>query len=129
MTDTVAPSVSHRSDEDLANDAVELAERLLTTSLKDESRREVQRRERLGALLADERGRQLIFAMTDQVLRIDDPSLAADRFADVVRHHHTDAVGRIDALLLRAGALVAPRLPRIVMPLVVSGSRPRRTAS
>ncbi|MEP4594306.1 MAG: bifunctional proline dehydrogenase/L-glutamate gamma-semialdehyde dehydrogenase, partial [Ilumatobacter sp.] len=124
MTDTAALPTSSRSEADrtdaaLADAAVELARRLLSTSLQDESRREVRRRERLGALLADERGRQMIFAMTDQVLRIDDPALAADRFADVVRRHHTTAVGRIDALLLRAGAMVAPRLPRIVMPLVV----------
>ena len=119
MTDTVEHPVAHRSDADLVNEAIDLARRLLGTSLEDESRSEVRRRERLGALLADDRGRQLIFAMTDQVLRIDDPVLAAHRFADVVRQHHTNAVGRIDALLLRAGALVAPRLPRIVMPLVV----------
>ncbi len=107
------------TDAALADEAVELARRLLSTSLHDESRREIRRRERLGALLADECGRQMIFAMTDQVLRIDDPALAADRFADVVRRHRTTAVGRVDALLLRAGAIVAPRLPRIVMPLVV----------
>ncbi len=129
MNDTVAPPTSPgphsdlvgtgATDADLADEAVELARRLLSTSLQDESPREIRRRERLGALLADERGRQMIFALTDQVLRIDDPDLAARRFADVVRRHPTDAVGRIDALLLRAGALVAPRLPRIVMPLVV----------
>jgi RHH-type proline utilization regulon transcriptional repressor/proline dehydrogenase/delta 1-pyrroline-5-carboxylate dehydrogenase len=119
MIDIAAPPVCHRSDTELVDDAIELARRLLTTSLQDESRREVRRRERLGALLADVRGRQLIFAMTDQVLRIDDPALAADRFADVVGHHHTNAVGHIDALLLRVGAAIAPRLPRVVMPLVV----------
>lgn len=119
MTETSAPPETHRSDAELADAAVALATILLRTSLDDESRREVRRRERLGALLADERGRQLIFAMTDQVLRIDDPQLAADRFADVVARHHTDAVGRVDALLLRAGGAIAPRLPRLVMPLVV----------
>lgn len=119
MTDTVATPVSHRTDARLVDDAIELARTLLSASLQDESRREVRRRERLGALLADDRGRQLIFSMTDQVLRIEDPALAAARFADVVNRHHTTAVGRIDALLLRAGALIAPRLPRVVMPLVV----------
>jgi len=110
---------AHRTDAALADDAVELARRLLAESLGDETRAEARRRARLGALLADEQGRQLIFAMTDEVLRIDEPRLAAQRFADVVTAHHTDAVGRLDALLLRAGAVVAPRLPRIVMPLVV----------
>ncbi len=119
MADTLVTSVSHRADAELIDDAIALARRLLATSANDESRPEARRRRRLGALLADERGRQLIFAMTDQVLRIDDPALAAARFADVVRRHPTHAVGRVDAALLRAGAAVAPRLPRIVMPLVV----------
>ncbi len=113
------PRPAQRTDADLADEAVDLARRLLVESLGDESRAEMRRRERLGALLADEQGRQLIFAMTDEVLRINEPRLAAERFADVVAAHHTVAVGRFDALLLRAGALVAPRLPRIVMPLVL----------
>lgn len=126
MTDVVASDRSSRTDTDAAlidtaliDKAIDLATRLLTTSLADESSREQRRRKRLGALLADERGRQLIFAMTDEVLRIDNRQLAAQRFADVVRRHPTTAVGRIDALLLRAGAIVAPLFPRIVMPLVV----------
>lgn len=119
MTDVVASDRSTRADAELVDEAIALATHLLTTSLADESGGEQRRRQRLGALLADERGRQLIFAMTDEVLRIDDRQLAAQRFADVVRRHPTNAVGRIDALLLRAGAIVAPRLPRIVMPLVV----------
>ncbi len=113
------PDRSTHTDAAQTETAIELARQLLITSQADESRAEKRRRERLGALLADDQGRQLIFAMTDEVLRIDDPSLAAHRFADVVAQHHTNAVGRIDALLLRAGALVAPRVPRIVMPLVV----------
>ena len=114
-----AVETSHRTDEQLVDDAVELARRLLTTSQADESRRKVRRRRRLGALLADPTGRQLIFAMTDEVLRINDPQLAAERFADVVDRHHTTAVGTVDALLLRVGGVVAPRLANVVMPLVV----------
>ncbi|MGA9276457.1 proline dehydrogenase family protein, partial [Ilumatobacter sp.] len=114
-----APVATGRSDLDLAEDSVDLARTLLAASQADESRQEAHSRERLGALLADDEGRKLIFAMTDEVLRIDDPALAARRFASVVDQHHTRAVGRLDALLLRAGAVVAPRLPRLVMPLVV----------
>jgi len=119
MNASTLPRPAHRTDAELANEAVLLARRLLGKSLSDESRTEVRRRDRLGALLADEQGRQLIFAMTDEVLRINEQRLAAERFADVVAAHHTNAVGRLDALLLRAGALVAPRLPRVVMPLVL----------
>ena len=118
-TDVARPAPSRRTDAELVAHAVALAHRLLATSQLDESRREVRRPERLGALLADEAGRQMIFAMTDEVLRIDSPKLAARRFAEVVRRHPTTATGPLDSLMLRVGAIVAPRLPRIVMPLVV----------
>lgn len=118
-TSSPTSASSEQHDHELADLAVEMARSLLVESQLDESRAEQRRRARLGALLADPDGRQLIFAMTDQVLRIDDPVLAARRFADVVDEHHTTAVGRFDALLLRIGARVAPLLPRLVMPLVV----------
>lgn len=101
------------------NDAVGLARNLLAASLADESKRERRRRERLGRLLADHNGRELILSLTDEVLRLERPAVAAKRFAELVREYPTAAMGPIDSLMLRAGALVAPRLPSIVMPLVV----------
>lgn len=109
----------HDTDAKLADRAVALARTLLADSLEDMSRSERRRQARLGALLADPSGREMIFALTDQVVRIDSPTAAAKTFADVVRRHPTTAVGRVDQLLLRVGALVAPLLPRLVMPLVV----------
>ncbi|WP_420452231.1 bifunctional proline dehydrogenase/L-glutamate gamma-semialdehyde dehydrogenase [Ilumatobacter sp.] len=116
-TAAVAPAPD-TSDDELVERATELARRLLATSRDDESRDERRRRERLGALLADSDGRQLIFALTDEVLRIDDPDLAARRFAAVVAEHPSGAMGPLDSLALRAGAVAAPRLARLVMPLV-----------
>ncbi len=107
------------NDAELADDAVALATRLLELSLADESRTERRRRDRLGRLLADAEGRELILALTDEVLRLDVPVVAARRFAELVHAHPTRAMGPIDALLLRAGAIVAPRIPRLVMPLIV----------
>ena len=106
-------------DDALADRAVALARRLLAGSLADATRSERKRRRRLGRLLQDPQGRELIFALTDEVVRIELPTRAARRFADVVRRHPTRAVGSIDRLLLRSGALVAPLLPRLAMPLVV----------
>lgn len=122
MTTTLAGAptgTAKRADDELVDVSINLARSLLSDSQADESRRENRRRVRLGALLADDDGRQLIFAMTDEVLRMGTPVLAAERFAAVVDRHHTKAVGRIDAVLLRIGARVAPVLPRLVMPLVV----------
>jgi len=107
------------TDAQQTNDAVDLARRLLAVSLADESKRERRRRERLGRLLADHHGRELILSLTDEVLRLDSPAVAAKRFAELVREHPTREMGPIDGLMLRAGALVAPRLSGIVMPLVV----------
>ena len=99
--------------------AVAIAKELLAASLADESPAERRRRARLGRLLADEHGRELILSLTDEVLRLDDPAVAARRFAELVRSHPTKAMGAIDTVMLRVGALVAPRLSRVVMPLVV----------
>ena len=47
----------------------------------------------MGRMLADPAARDLIFALTDEVLRVDDPALAARRFAAIVSAHPTTAVG------------------------------------
>jgi RHH-type proline utilization regulon transcriptional repressor/proline dehydrogenase/delta 1-pyrroline-5-carboxylate dehydrogenase len=51
--------------------AIDLARSLLVVSLADESKQERRRRERLGRLLADHNGRELILSLTDEVLRLD----------------------------------------------------------
>ncbi len=107
------------TDGALADAAIELARELLAASLGDESARERRRRKRLGRLLADPGGRELILALTDEVLRLDDVATAARRFSELVHAYPTTALGRVDAMMLRAGALVAPRVPKVVMPLVV----------
>ena len=107
------------TDAALVEQAVSLARRMLADSLADATRSERRRQQRLGRLLDDPQGRELLFALTDEVVRIDDPGRAAHRFAAVVRQHPTTAVGTIDRLLLRAGAVVAPLLPALVMPLIV----------
>ena len=102
-----------------ADAAVAIARELLAASLADESSRERRRRARLGRLLADDQGRELILSLTDEVLRLNDPAVAARRFAELVTSHRTTAMGTIDTAMLRAGARVAPLFPRLVMPLVV----------
>jgi RHH-type transcriptional regulator, proline utilization regulon repressor / proline dehydrogenase / delta 1-pyrroline-5-carboxylate dehydrogenase len=106
-------------DAELADAAVALARRLLAAGLADETRPERRRRVRLGRLLADPAGRELIFALTDEVLRLDDPAVAARRFAELVEASPTRALGAVDTAMLRLGARIAPLLPRLVMPLVV----------
>ncbi len=105
------------TDGALADRAVELAERLLVASTEGATRAERRRQARLGRLLEDPAGRELILALTDEVLRFDDRRTAARRFAQIVARFPTSALGPIDGILLRAGARLAPLLPGIVMPL------------
>ncbi len=127
MTD-VATSFDHAFERAEHNEAevadveraVVLAEQLLGESLTSASAAETRQMRRLGRLIEDERGRKLVQMLTDDVLRIHDPARAARRFADVVRSIGIPAsLGRLDALMLRTGARIVPRAPRLLMPLVV----------
>jgi RHH-type proline utilization regulon transcriptional repressor/proline dehydrogenase/delta 1-pyrroline-5-carboxylate dehydrogenase len=113
------PSAADREiDERRADEAIELARRLLLAGEASLTRRERRQRERLGRLIADPDGRAVLFALTDEVLRIDSPARAAHRFAAIVRGQRLAPFTAIDRWLLRAAAALAPRLPRLVMPLV-----------
>ena len=108
------------SEGDLVDRAVALAERLLVESRNIATRSERRQLARLGRLIDDERGRDLVQMLTDDVLRIHDPVRAARRFRDVVIAVGVPpSLGAIDALLLRMGAAVATIAPRLLMPLVV----------
>ncbi len=56
--------------------------------------------------------------LTDEVSRMSLPARAAHRFAALVRNADLGALSRLDRWLLRVGAVVAPAMPRVVMPLV-----------
>ena len=82
-----------------------------------------RRRARIARLVGDPAAMAVVLAMTDQVLRIRSPQRAATRFASVVGAAMAPGGGGaafapVDRLALRAGALVAPLLPGVVMPLV-----------
>ncbi len=92
---------------------------LLCASRRDTRRTERRREARLAEVVADAGLRDLTFALTDEVLRLDDDRRAAVRFAAVVRDlGGTAGLGVVDRVSLRVGALLAPRLPALVMPLV-----------
>src|SRR5688500_3986233 len=109
---------------DAAARAVALAAELLVESRRLEARPERRRRRRLARLLADPAGRAFTMVLTDEVARIRDKKRAARRFADVVGEQGVPAfAGPLDRMLLRVGATVAPRLPSLVMPLVIARLR------
>jgi RHH-type proline utilization regulon transcriptional repressor/proline dehydrogenase/delta 1-pyrroline-5-carboxylate dehydrogenase len=101
------------------DEAIALADTLLREALANSTRRERRQLHRLGHLVADPAGRELVQQLTDEVLRIQSNRRAARRFADVVGEHGLPAsLSRLDRLLMMVGARLAPLLPLIVMPLV-----------
>ena len=105
-------------DTELADQAVALARRLLETSERTATRGERRQRARLGRMLEDPDGRELLFALTDEVMRIDDHRRAARRFASIVAEHRSRSLPAVDRALLAVGGRLAPLMPAIVMPLV-----------
>ncbi len=107
------------SESILVDRAVALAERLLAESHRISTRAEQRQLRRLGRLINDERGRELVQMLTDEVLRIHNPARAARRFRDVVRAVGVpSSLGALDAVMLRVGASLAVYAPRLLMPLV-----------
>jgi RHH-type proline utilization regulon transcriptional repressor/proline dehydrogenase/delta 1-pyrroline-5-carboxylate dehydrogenase len=118
---TVADDDSLR-DAERVERAIARADALLRASQASITSSERERQERLGRLVADPAGRDLVFRLTDEVLRLERPRAAADRFAGLVSAKHGRGIppsisGR-DRFLMAAGARAARVLPRIVMPLV-----------
>ena len=103
----------------LVSQAVDLAATLAGAAAGDRRRAERSRRRRLGRLIDDPASTRFVVELTDAVLRVDDHRRAARLFADVVRRHGVPGgFSPFDRAALVAGARLAPRLPRIVMPLV-----------
>ena len=108
----------HVDDRARVERAVELADELLRTADETTTRRERRRQHRLGRLVADPDGRELVQRLTDEVLRIDRPRTAARRFADLAGGGVPRSVGAGDRLLMATAARVGRIVPSLVMPLV-----------
>ncbi len=124
----------------LADAAVALVERWLAEAKRTETRADRKSTGQLDELIEDPDGVAFTMAFVDRVARPDDPAAAADQLASLVDSGTMPSfLHPIDRVMLRAGAFLAPRLPRFVMPLarrrmrmivghLVADARPRRMA-
>ena len=84
--------------------AVQRAERLLVEAERTTSWRERRRARRLGNLLADDAGRELLFALTDEVLRTPTAARSMAQLRELVGIGLPDSLPRPDRLALRLAA-------------------------
>ncbi|HWS44494.1 MAG TPA: bifunctional proline dehydrogenase/L-glutamate gamma-semialdehyde dehydrogenase [Acidimicrobiia bacterium] len=101
-------------DDPRVEHAAATAEDLLRTAASGTTRGERRRAARLGRLLADPDGRELLFALTDEVLRAGDPERAVARLRALLRPGAPSALGVIDRAGLRLAALAGLATPRLV---------------
>ena len=80
------------------------------------------RNKRIATVVKDGATAEMTMALTDEVLRVNDTKAAAALFRDVVRSIET-TLPIVDRTLLKAGAILAPRLHRLVMPMVIARLR------
>src|SRR2546422_1099868 len=112
------------SGDDLPQQAVQLAERLLRTARQAQTSAEQEQAARLARMMADPAGKELTIALVDQAFRSHHP----DRIADQLRHllhvygtpHYMDWWERV-ALVL--GSAMSHYLPNLVVPPVIARLR------
>src|SRR5690349_11126578 len=94
------------------------ADTVLRASLDGQTAPEKRRAERLARLLADAQGRELVFRLTDEVLRTDDDRRAARRLRSLVRAGLPSALGVVDRAGLRGASAASRLLPATVARVV-----------
>ena len=116
--DGAAPGAPRIDPTSLAEDAVAVVARWLTTARATETAAERRGSDRMRAIIEDPVGVGFTMRFVDRVARHRRDALAAEQLARLVGDGDLPGfLSRIDRLLLAVGARLAPALPRIVMPL------------
>ncbi len=102
----------------LAEETVELVARWLDRAKQIETKSDRATSGQLNELIEDPDGVAFTMAFVDRVVRPDDNGAAADQLASLIERGKLPAfLSPLDRIMLRAGAVVAPRLPSVVMPI------------
>ena len=107
-----------RDIELLADEAVERVERWLAPGAAPVSRRDRSAARRLAEVVSDRPGTAFAMRFVDRVIRPEDPATSARQLASLVGEAELPSfLSPLDRLLVRLGARLGPRLPRLVMPI------------
>ncbi len=107
-----------RDIELLADEAVERVGRWLKAGDMSVSRRDRAPTRRLARMVRDRPGTAFAMRFVDRVIRPEDPAVAAAQLASLVGEAELPSfLSSVDRLLVRLGARIGPRLPRLVMPI------------
>ena len=102
----------------LADEAVERVERWLASGAAPASRRERTATRRLADLVSDRQGTAFAMRFVDRVIRPENPATSALQLASLVGEAELPSfLSPLDRLLVRLGARLGLRLPRLVMPI------------
>ena len=102
----------------LVEEAVERVERWLTRGTASVSKRERIAARRLADVVSDRPGTAFAMRFVDRVIRPEDPATSARQLASLVGEAELPSfLSPLDRLLVRLGARLGPRLPRLVMPI------------
>ena len=121
---TTSPPHLTSPGDDLPQQAVALAARLLRTARQEQTAAEQEQAARLARMMADAAGKELTIALVDQAFRSHHP----DRIADQLRHllhvygtpHYMDWWERV---ALTLGSAMSHYLPNLVVPPVIARLR------
>ena len=102
----------------LADEAVERVVRWLDGAGGALSRRDRAATQRLAGVVTDPSAAAFAMRFVDRAIRPEDPAVAAGQLTSLVEESEIPALlSPVDRWLLRVGARLGPRLPRLVMPI------------
>lgn len=109
---------------DHAQEAVALAEKLLTHSQGLRTSSEQKEAAKLAGLMADTAGKELTFYLTDRILRTPSPARSGALFRALIRTYGLPCyLSPWDRCLMQVGALASTIVPGIVMPAITNRLR------
>ncbi len=109
---------------DLAQQAVDLAERLLIAARSQQHSAEREQSERLARMMDDPAGKELTIAMVDQAFRSHQPARVADQISHLLDEYGTPRyMDWWERTALTLGGVMGQYLPAVVVPPVIARLR------